>query len=248
VDDATGWYGVEEEQSDRHLVERTLAGDTDAFAVLHRRYYTRIYRLALFRTRSVPEAEDIAAETFVRAIGHLAGYRFQGASVYPWLSRIASNLIADLGRRSAGATVVSLEGNAEGVRAFLEGLSSDLPDPHALAERQETQMLLRAAIAALPGDQADAVLLRFGGDMPLKEIALAMGKTEGAIKSLLHRALVNLRRTLIDEERAACQFEQRRAQANQTTADPAEAQQPQHQRTVSQYGDYGGKGHGAGRS
>jgi RNA polymerase sigma-70 factor (ECF subfamily) len=244
VDDATGRSGAEEEQPDRRLVERTLAGDTDAFAVLHRRYYGRIYRLALFRMRSVPEAEDIAAETFVRAIGHLAGYRFQGESVYPWLARIASNLIADQGRRNAGATVVSLEGSSEGVRAFLEGLSSSAPDPHTLAERQETQALLRSAIASLPGDQADAVLLRFGGDMPLKEIALAMGKTEGAIKSLLHRGLVNLRRTLIDEEQAARQFGQWRARANQTAVEESVDTRQRRQQTASPYGDYGGKDRG----
>jgi RNA polymerase sigma-70 factor (ECF subfamily) len=230
-----------EEQPDRRLVERTLAGETEAFAVLHRRYYGRVYRLALYRTRSIPEAEDIAAETFVRAIAHLGSYRFQGESIYPWLSRIASNLIADQGRRIAGATLVSLEGSVEGVRAYLEGLSSNAPDPHALAERQETQALLRSAIAALPGDQADAVLLRFGGDLPLKEIALAMGKTEGAIKSLLHRGLVNLRRTLIHEEQAAQQFGERRARTNQTAATEAEQaqqrQQPWRQRTTSPYGD-----------
>jgi RNA polymerase sigma-70 factor (ECF subfamily) len=246
VDDATGRNLAEGEQPDRRLVERTLAGDTEAFAVLHRRYYGRVYRLALFRTRSVPEAEDVAAETFVRAIAHLAGYRFQGETIYPWLARIASNLIADQGRRGSGATVVSLEGSAEGVRAFLEGLSSSAPDPHALAERQETQALLRAAISSLPGDQADAILLRFGGDMPLKEIAMEMGKTEGAIKSLLHRALVNLRRTLIDEEETARQFGEWRTRVSRTSEQEAAEARQRRQQPAGQYGDYGGKDRGTG--
>lgn len=185
-------------ESDRHLVERTLAGDSEAFARLHKRYYARVYRIALFRTRSVQDAEDIASETFVRAISHLRTYRFQGESIFPWLSRIASNLIADQGRRAAGVTMLSLDGGgSEGVRALIEGLPGDAPDPHTLAERQETQAVLRAAIAKLAPDQAEAVLLRFGADLPLKDIAEAMGKTEGAIKSLLHRALVNLRRSLV---------------------------------------------------
>ncbi len=200
------WYQAgSSSQTDRQLVERTLGGDTEAFSVLHQRYYGRVYRLALVRCRSAQDAEDVAAETFVRAIGHLSGYRFQGESLFPWLSRIATNLIADIGRRQHGASFVSLDaGDAnEGVRALIEGLRSDGPDPHALAERQEVRALVRAAIAALPPDQSDAVLLRFVGDMPLKEIADALGKTEGAIKSLLHRALIGLRRSLTTGEVSA---------------------------------------------
>jgi RNA polymerase sigma-70 factor (ECF subfamily) len=183
--------------------------------VLHRRYYARLFRHALYRTRNVQDAEDIAAETFVRAIAHLSSYRFQGESLYPWLARIATNLILDQGRKFAGATFVSLESSdTDGVRAYLEGLRSDEPDPHRLAERHETQVFLRTAIASLPQDQAEAVLLRFGGDLPLKEIGQAMNKTEGAIKSLLHRALVNLRRTLSQAEADAATFSQRRMQYN----------------------------------
>lgn len=209
------WYAPNPEEqatqrTDRQLVERTLEGDTDAFAILHRRYYGRVYRLALVRCRSAQDAEDVASETFVRAIAHLAGYRFQGDSLFPWLSRIAANLIADMGRRQRGATFVSLDGADinEGVRSLIEGLKSDSPDPQALAERQEVQALVRAAIRGLPPDQADAILLRFVGDLPLKEIAAAMNRTEGAIKSLLHRALIGLRRSLTTGEKSAEVFGQ----------------------------------------
>jgi RNA polymerase sigma-70 factor (ECF subfamily) len=190
---------------DRRLVERTLAGDVDAFAVLHRRYFARIYRLALFRCQSPSDAEDIASETFVRAIAHLPAFRFRGDSLFPWLSRICSNLAADLGRRRAPAGVlVSLDAPAaEGLRALLEGVAGDAPDPYDIAERHEAQALIRAAIAGLPPDQCDAVLLRFLGDMSLKEIAHALGKTEGAIKALLHRAMIGLRKALLTGAREA---------------------------------------------
>lgn len=186
---------------DRELVRRTLAGDRDAFAHLHRRYYARIYRLALFRCRNVPDAEDIASETFLRAIAHLPAYRFQGETVYPWLARIATNLAHDLARRVGPAAPLSLDaGAAEDVRALIESLRDDAPGPHALAERREVQEVLKAAVAALPSDQADAILLRFGGDLPLAEIAVALGRSEGAIKSLIHRGLVNLRKGLREEQ------------------------------------------------
>ncbi len=187
-----------EELPDRELVRRTLNGEPSALAALHRRYYARIYRLALFRSRSTADAEDIAAETFVRAIDHLPGYRFQGESLFPWLSRIATNLVVDQQRRRVTTPIFSYDQKtADDVRSLLEALETDGPDPHALAERHETRELLRSAIAKLPSDQADVILMRFGGDLPLAEIALALGRSEGAIKSLIHRGLVNLRKSLI---------------------------------------------------
>ena len=200
--------------SDKRLVEQTLAGNKDAFAVLHKRYYQRVYRLALVRCRTAQDAEDVASETFVRAITHLSGYRFQSESLLPWLLRIAANLAADTGRKVAQQGFVSLDsgpgtsaGDAvNGVRSYLETIESDGPDPHTLAARRETQALLKAAILALPPDQSEAVLLRFGADLPLKEIAQTMNKTEGAIKSLLHRALVGLRRGLVGGQHEAAIF------------------------------------------
>jgi RNA polymerase sigma-70 factor, ECF subfamily len=207
------------ERSDKWLVQETLAGNKDAFSVLHRRYYARIYRLALFRTRSATDAEDIAAETFVKAITHLASYRFQGTTLFPWLARIASNLVVDMTRRQSGMAAVSLDSTTSGqLRALIEGLPSSAPDPYALAERQETQALVRNAILGLPREQSEAVLLRYLGDLTLKEIADAMGKTEGAIKSLLHRALANLRHRLVEGEQEAAQFGARRAQITAQTA------------------------------
>jgi len=184
-------------------VERTLAGDQEAFALLHRRYYARVYRLALLRCNGhASDAEDIASETFVRAITHLPAYRFHtGDSIFPWLSRICANLVADRYRQQhpAAGTVVSLDAPAGGqLRALIDALPGDAPDPHALAEIGEIQALVRTAVDALPPDQHNAVVLRFVGDLPLKEIGAALGKTEGAIKSLLHRALIGLRKSLAE--------------------------------------------------
>lgn len=215
-------------ESDRQLVARTLAGDTEAFATLHRRYFARVYRLALFKCHNPHDAEDIASETFVRAISHLSTFRFRGDSIFPWLSRICANLVADGGRRAPAGGITSLDApTGQSVRALLEGLAAppDALDPHTLAERHEVRDLLRQAIAALPLDQADAVLLRFGGDLPLKEIALALNRSEGAIKSLLHRALVGLRKSLLEGAREAEVFGHlRRTTSVATTADTFQKQ------------------------
>lgn len=204
--------------ADRVLVQRTLAGDADAFTQLHRRYYARVFRHALFRCRSSADAEDIAAETFVKAVHYLPQYRFQGESLLPWLCRIATNLVIDQGRRAHGQTPLSLEGAAEDVRALMENLRDEGPNPHELAERHETQTLIRAAVATLPADQADAILLRFGGDLSIQEISLALGRTEGAVKSLIHRGLVNLRKILLEEATQGKVIEQRRRTSIQESA------------------------------
>jgi len=219
-----GEAGGETAPNDRELVRRTLAGDRDAFAHLHRRYYPRVYRLALFRCRNAQDAEDAASETFVRAITHLGTFRFgAGESVFPWLGRICTNYIADQARRGGGATLVSLDaGSVDGVRALLDGLASDKPSPHELAERTETQALMRSAVAGLPRDQQEAILLRFGADMPLKEIAAEMNKSEGAIKSLLHRATANLRKALLSGATEAEVFAQYRNNVAATATPAAE--------------------------
>jgi RNA polymerase sigma-70 factor (ECF subfamily) len=205
---------VDHTAPDRVLVAQAVAGSADAFTALHRRYYARIYRLALLRCRSPQDAEDVASETFVKVIAHLPTFRFQGESLFPWLSRIATNLASDLGRRYSGVTLISLDGpTANSVRTLLEGLPGDAPDPHQLAERSETQMLLRAAVATLPADQAEAILLRFGGDLPLREIAIALNRSEGAVKSLLHRALVGLRKTLVSAAQESQTFDHLRQHA-----------------------------------
>ncbi|WP_395146177.1 RNA polymerase sigma factor [Armatimonas sp.] len=200
----------DDEPTDRVLVQRTLAGDTPAFSQLHQRYYARVFRHALFRCRSTADAEDIAAETFVKAVHYLPQYRFQGDSLLPWLCRIATNLVIDQGRRAHGQAPLSLEGAADDVRALMENLQEEGPNPHELAERHETQALIRSAVATLPSDQADAILLRFGGDLSLQEIAVALGRSEGAIKSLIHRGLVNLRKILLEEAVRSGAVEQRR--------------------------------------
>lgn len=202
------------ETPDKALVQQTLGGSREAFAILHGRYYQRVYRLALVRCRTAQDAEDVASETFVRAITHMGGYRFQSETLLPWLLKIAANLAADFGRKAAQQQTqfVSLDrestsgGDASGgIRSYLDAAGNG-SDPHTLASQRETQALLRAAVRALPPDQSEAVLLRFGADLSLKEIAQSMNKTEGAIKSLLHRALVSLRRSLVGGQHEAAIF------------------------------------------
>jgi len=189
-----------ESESDRALVARTVSGDRAAFETLHRRYYQAIYRLAYMQASNHADAEDIASETFCRAyhrIGHF-GFR-QCDSLYPWLHRIAVNLCVDLCRDRIAHSAVSLDTpTIEGARSILESLESVEPRPEEILERMEVQELVRQAISALVEDQRDAVVYRFLADMTINEIAGAMQRSEGAVKSLLHRAMIALRKEVLD--------------------------------------------------
>ena len=185
---------------DAALVAQAQRGEVQAFAALHARHYRRIYHLAFLKTNHAQDAEDIASETFVRALAALPRFRLREGtrSLYPWLHRIALNLIADSARQRPPSGVVSLDApTIAGVRALLDTQASDPSgEPSAVAERHEVQQLVRSAIASLPPDQGDVLVYRFLGDLSAREIAPLLGRSEAAVKSLLHRAVVALRQEL----------------------------------------------------
>lgn len=186
------------DDSDKTLVERVKAGDVRAFEMLHRRYYSRIYRLAYLRLGNAEDAADVASNTFCKALRSLPGYQFRRSpSIYPWLHQIAGNLIVDVIRDRPRGGMLSLDAQAaEDVDSFLEYLPADGPSAQELVERAEVQEVVREAINKLPADQAKAVALRFLGDLSIREIAQALDRSEGAVKSLLHRALQGMRQHL----------------------------------------------------
>src|SRR5207249_2189863 len=105
----------------------------------------------------------------------------------PWLHRIAHNLLVDQARgRPPGGTVSLDAPTSDELSTFLEQLPDTSPSPQELVERHEVQELVRQAIHRLPTDQADAVTYRFLADLSIREIARALNRSEGAVKSLLH--------------------------------------------------------------
>lgn len=192
------------EASDRVLVERAVGGDTGAYETLHRRYYARIYRFAFMKLGNAEDAADVASAAFCRAFRALPSFRFSRGSsaLFPWLHRIAGNLVTDHIRQRQRHPTLSLDAQAaEEMESFLDLLPADGPGPDALVLRQEIQESVRHALAKLPQDQARAIELRYFGDLSMKEMSAVLDRSEGAVKSLLHRALGNMRKELGE---AAC--------------------------------------------
>jgi RNA polymerase sigma-70 factor, ECF subfamily len=173
--------------SDEELAEQAKT-DTNAFSALYERHIKRVYSYVYFRTNSVPDAEDLTERTFFQVMENLHRYEYRGVPFSAWLFRIAHNLVANWHRDRARRRLVPLDEAGE-----RESTDGD-PSTEALAveERQE----LRGAIGRLPPERQFLLVLKFSEGRSNSEIADQLGRTEGAVKALLHRTLVALKADL----------------------------------------------------
>ena len=174
------------------LVPRCQRGDAAAVEAIYDLYADALYRYLLARVGNADTAADLATEVFVRLIRHIGGFRLNlgrpAASFSAWLYRIAANLAADQGRASKRLPQVALEDDLP--------LPARRPGPQEIVEQRETLARLAQAMQKLNEDQRLVLIGKFGEEMSNAEIAQWLGKTEGAIKSLQHRALHALGRLL----------------------------------------------------
>ncbi|OGO59442.1 MAG: hypothetical protein A2V85_08920 [Chloroflexi bacterium RBG_16_72_14] len=178
--------------------------DPSQFDALYRKYLAQVYAYALYELADHHAAEDATERTFLRALAGLPGFREQarpedgpGASTFRvWLFRIARNVVANERRTRRRRPVDSLE--------VAMGAGLAIADPADLeaqaASRDEAARALRA-LRALPDDRRRALVLRFVDEMSTTEIAGVLGRSEGAVRVLIHRALGTVARELGGERR-----------------------------------------------
>jgi RNA polymerase sigma-70 factor (ECF subfamily) len=156
-------------------------------------HYGSIFRYARARVGSHAQAEDLAGEVFCKALAGLARYRPLRPSTLPWLYTIASHQVADYYRRARpGADLMEAD-----------QLADPTPDPADLvASRDLVQRVWRAS-ECLPPAQRTALWLRYGEELELREIALQMGRSVGAVKLLVHRGVRAVRVAMGADEEAA---------------------------------------------
>ena len=157
--------------------------DRAAFAPLYERYVDQIYAYAHTLTRNRETAEDVTASTFARAIEDLPRFEWRGVPYSAWLYRVAANLVARQARRPASVDIDAHQ-------------PVDVESPEVIVEQRDREATVRAAVALLPEDQRQAILLRFGADLRNREIGEIMGRSEGAVKLLTFRAMTALRKEL----------------------------------------------------
>jgi RNA polymerase sigma-70 factor (ECF subfamily) len=174
------------EKQEGELIRRAQAYDSAAFAEIYEGHYDSIYAYILYRVGETQVAEDLAAEVFLRALEGIGSFQFRGIAITSWLYRIANNLMGDYFRRQ----------RRHGTLPLREDLLPTESNPSETIEKQQTYRQLQQALGVLTGEQRQVVLLKFVQGLDNETIAGILGKSEGAIKSLQHRALSTMERVL----------------------------------------------------
>jgi len=167
----------------------------DAFAKLYDQYYPKIFGYVLRRTVNLEAAQDITSETFFKALKKLWQFRWRNISFSSWLYKIATNEINQYFRKAEYKKSLSLEELQE--QGF-EPISSHDPVSELIEAQEKLKqhqdfLEIQKKIVRLPAKYQEIITLRFFEQKQIKEISEILGKKEGTVKSLLHRAVEKLR-------------------------------------------------------
>ena len=181
--------GTKAKKPEPELIVATLRGDAEAFGALVLEFQQTVFRQAYLLLRDAEAAEDVAQEAFLRARRNLHRFRL-GEPLRPWLLRITSNLARNE-LRARGRRVGLLD-RVRGIR------TEHSQSPHRDVERGEHRDRLWDAIGSLSHDDQVVLYLRHYLELPEAEIATAINKKPGTVKSRLSRAGTRLR-SVIEE-------------------------------------------------
>lgn len=171
--------------AERALIEAAQR-DRAKFAELYEANFERVYAYVARRVRDRDEAQDLTADVFHLALKNLARFEWRGVPFVAWLFRIASNEIAD---RSKNVARRRAHGDAD---------PAEMADDSGIGvaagfEEAERSARLFKLVDGLPRDQSRVIAMRFAEDKSIREIAIALKRSEGSIKQLQFRGLQNLR-------------------------------------------------------
>ncbi len=161
-----------------------------AFEDLYREHLKDVYSYCYYRIGNHHDAEDLTEQTFLQAYRHFERARREsdGRPLRPWLIRIAHNLAANYHRDRSRRPTAALD-NVEPIE-----------HPHGteqVVEGRERMRAVMAGIERLADDRREALIMRFSLGMSNREIARALGRTDGATKVLIHRAIKQLEEELV---------------------------------------------------
>ena len=166
---------------DRLLVD-AAKNDPSRFAELYELNFGRVYAYIARRVADRDAAQDLTSDVFHKALANIHSFEWRGVPFAGWLLRIASNMIVDRSKRGGNEIT--------GQDDLLD--RPDLGAQPKLVETDQCARLFRL-VDQLPQDQRHVIGMRFAEEKSIREIAQALGRTEGAVKQLQFRALQNLR-------------------------------------------------------
>ena len=181
----------EEVLEEWQLVRNAQKYDEDALQKLYEKYYPKIYNYAFLQMGDVHAAEDLTSDVMLKMLESIQKYSFRGLPFGAWVFRIARNRLIDLHRRRKRRGEVDLS----------ETISGTLASPESMAERALERGQIQIALKHLTDEQRQVIVLKFIQGFDNRSVGRIMGRSEGAVKSLQHRALASLRRVLSGEPR-----------------------------------------------
>jgi len=173
------------------IIKNAVKGEASAFGALYDFYHSQIYRFVFIKVGRREEAEDLTHQVFMNAWTNIRSYKHRGFPFSSWLYRIARNQVIDYYRTRKGD--VSIE--QVDPEYFVAPVSAHFD----LGNKMEMDRVM-LAIKELKPEYQDVIIMRFVEELSVKEVASAVGKSEGAVKLLQHRAIKELRDCLKIEE------------------------------------------------
>jgi RNA polymerase sigma-70 factor (ECF subfamily) len=171
---------------EKRLVERAIGRDQGAFAELYDRHVVRVYRHIYYLVSDAREAEDLTAQTFLKAWEAIDRYKERGAPFVAWLLRISHNLTISYLR--------SKRDHSELDEGFVD--SKRRGNPEESLEQSTDERSVREAVLRLRDEQRQVIMLRFVEELDYREVAAMIGKSVPAVRVIQHRALGNLRKLM----------------------------------------------------
>jgi len=185
-------------EEERAVIERVLAGESEAFETLLLANQRKVYNLCLRMTGNAEDAEDLAQEAFWKAYQNLAG--FKGESGFgPWLYRLASNVCIDHLRREKRREKSSLTYQDESWAA----VDIEVPDerfmPETMLDRRQVQESIQRGLDTLTPEHRNILVLREINGLSYEEIGETLELEAGTVKSRISRARIALSKFLLQD-------------------------------------------------
>jgi len=178
-------------KEEQELVKKAQKGEAEAFGKLYDRHLPAIYRFILLKVGDQSDAEDICHQVFLNAWQNVGRFRYQGFPFSSWLYKIAKNAVIDHWRTRKNNIDCGL---------VSENLLSDTPAPADAIDKKLNIDLVWRTLKRLDDDYQNLLIMKFVDELSNKEVAEILGKSEGAIRVIQHRALKQLKKLLASDE------------------------------------------------
>lgn len=191
---------MDDAKSISSIIERCLAGESDAWEELVRGHNRRIYNICYRFTGSPDDAEEVTQEVFIKIYRTLSSYDSAKGAFTTWITTVTRNLLVDNYRRNKmerlSDSMDAPTGSDEDGLTLGEQIADDGPSQDEQMSTKQTQKMVQQALLKVSPDLREALILRDLHDLDYKEIATALRVPEGTVKSRINRGRTELARIL----------------------------------------------------